>query len=84
MLYRIKSEKKDELVGGRTVEYLAKLCEVSRVHLSYVLTGYEKRRASRKLVEKIITNIATESVQIKERLEKTGMDETINYFFKEV
>lgn len=84
MFYRTRPEKKEELMGGRTVSYMAKVCECSRVHLSYVLTGYPKRRGTREFVENIIIKMATESVQVKEKLEKLGMDKTIEYFFEEV
>lgn len=83
-MYRIKEKNKEELIGGRTCTYLAKLCNTSRVYLNYLLTNYPKRKFSRKFIENIVTSIATESVPVKERLEKTGMEETIKYYFEEI
>lgn len=83
-MYKIKKENKEELIGGRTCKYLAKLCNTSRTHLNYLLTDYPKRQFSKKFIERIITNIATESVPVKERLEKDGLEETIKYYFEEI
>lgn len=83
-MYKINEKNKEELTGGRTCTYLAKLCNTSRVHLNYLLTNYPKRKFSRQFIERVVTSIATESVPVKERLEKTGMEETIKYYFKEI
>jgi hypothetical protein len=83
-MYKIKEENRDELTGGRTCTYLAKLCKTSRTHLNYLLTNYPKRKHSKSFVERIIINIATESVPVKERLEKYGLEETIKYYFEEI
>ena len=84
MYYRIRKDKKDELKNGRTITYLSNLCGCSRVYLSYIFNGYAKRKASKDIIKKIIIGISKDSIRINKRLEDSGIEETIKYFFEEI
>lgn len=50
--YKIKLNKKDELLQGRTITYISQICGMNRVIVSYALNGYEKRKLTYTQAEK--------------------------------
>lgn len=80
--YIIRSERLYELKEGKTDVYLSTIIPYSRPHLNDIFTG--KRNVDRNAIEKILKPIFAESVKLKEKYEKNGMDEMICYFFKEI
>lgn len=84
MYYRIRKDKKDELQGGRTITYLADICGCSRVFLSYTFNGYEKRKTTKQLAEKIISEISKESVSVNRKVQELGIGGALDYYFEKI
>lgn len=82
MHYRLKPDKRDELQEGRTVLYLSKICKYSRQYLTDVFNS--KIDITRECAINIIKGTAENSLNIAIRLNKTGINDTLNYFFEKV
>lgn len=78
----IKEGKKSELQEGRTITYLSQQIQIARQYLSSILTGrlplYETT------AKKIIIGCSKQSIKLKEKIEKEGIDNTVKYFFEKV
>ena len=81
-MYRIKSEKVEELKEGKTIVYLSKIIGYSRPYLNDVFTG--KMLIEKEKVSKILLSISKESYKLNKKIAKNGVDITIDYFFKKI
>lgn len=80
-MYRIRKDRVNELKEGKTNVYLEKLTGYTKVYLSNVFRG--ATFIPKDTAEKIIRELATESIQLHERIEKSkNIEEVIEYFFK--
>lgn len=84
MAYRIRSTRKDELKNGRTMTYLVKVCDCSRSTLSYAFNGSKIRQMSKELALKILIGLSQESVAVKDKIDKLGIDGALDYYFEEI
>lgn len=81
-MYTIKKFNLYELKEGKTDVYLSGITGYTRQYLSEIFNG--KRNIDRKTVEKILVPIFAESVKLKEKYERFGMDTMIQHFFKKM
>ena len=81
-MYRIRLDKVEELKAGRTIVYLEGITGYTRQYLSEAFTG--KRNLPEKSITKILIPICNESVKLKERLDKEGIEKIIDYFFQTI
>lgn len=80
--YIIISEKLLELKEGKTDVYLSTITPYTRQYLNEIFKG--KRCPDKKTLIKILEPMISESVKLKEKYEKYGINKFINYFFKEI
>lgn len=78
----IRPENLYELKEGKTDVYLSTITSYTRQYLCEIFKG--KRCIDRKIASKILEPIFLESVKLKEKYEKYGMDTMIEHFFKEI
>lgn len=81
-IYTIKKANLYELKEGKTDVYISGITGYTRQYLSEIFNG--KRNIDRKTVEKILVPIFAESVKLKEKYERFGMDTMIQHFFKKM
>lgn len=81
-MYRIKLDKIEELKEGKTGVYLESKIGYTRQYLSEIFSG--RRVVDKETIEKILKPICAESVKLKEKLERGGMDKLIEYFFNKI
>lgn len=81
-MYRIKLNKLDELKEGKTNIYLESKIGYTRQYLSEIFTG--KRIIDKETAVKILDPICSESVKLKDKLDKKGIDKVLKYFFEEI
>lgn len=82
--YRIRPDKKEELLQGRTITYVAKKAGINRVIASYALNGYNKRKLTYKQVEKIMDALMWDSIKINAIVTDMSFDGAIEYFFEKI
>ena len=80
--YIIRKENLYELKEGKTDVYLSSITGYTRQYLSEIFNG--KRNIDNKTIEKILKPIFAESVKLKNKYEKFGMDTMIYHFFKKI
>lgn len=82
MYYRIKKDKREELQEGRTLTYIAELCEYSRQYITYVFNG--KMLATEESAIKILKCIADNSLDIAVKINQQGIKTVLEYFFEKI
>lgn len=80
--YIIDLSKTNELKEGKTDVYLSTIIPYTRQYLNEIFTG--KRCSDKKTLSKILKPMIAESVKLKDKYEKDGLEKIIDYFFKEI
>ena len=81
-MYKIKQEKKKELLSGRTMVYIAEITGYTRVYINEVFLG--ARNIKEETVKKILEAICNDSVKLNQKLNKEGIEKVLKYFFEKV
>ena len=82
MHYRLKLDKRDELIEGRTLQYVAQKCNYSRQYITDAFNA--KVDITRECALNILKGIANDSIKISTKIKKDGINKAIEYFFEKV
>ena len=80
--YIFREELLSELKEGKTDVYLSTITSYTRQYLSNIFKA--RIIIYKETAIKILKPIFAESVKLKEKYEKYGMDKMVDYFFREI
>lgn len=81
MYYRIKEDKKEELMEKRSITSIADICRYSRGYMSEVING---KSVSLDCADKTIRLLGEYSFRIGNMIKDNDVKYVIDYFFEEV